>query len=36
MKVWKKFLTVLLTGALVLGLSMNAFAAEEYEYTVTF
>ena len=36
MKVWKKFLTALLTGALVLGLSMNAFAAEEYEYTVTF
>ena len=36
MKVFKKLLTVLLTGALVLGLSMNAFAAEEYEYTVTF
>ena len=36
MKMLKKLLTVLLTGALLLGLSMTAFAAEEYSYTVTF
>lgn len=36
MKMLKKLLTVLLTGALVLGLSMTAFAAEDYDYTVTF
>ena len=36
MKMLKKLLTVLLTGVLLLGLSVTAFAAEEYSYTVTF
>ena len=36
MKMFKKLLTVLLAVTLILGLSTTAFAAEEYDYTVTF
>ena len=36
MKMLKKLLTVLFTCAFLFGLSMTAFAAEEYNYTVTF